>query len=172
MTLIKLITAEGALIEVEQDIIEQSGTIRNILTDIGLTDKPIPLPNVSGPILTKIIEYCMHHRHDTSRRRQPPSQPALDTESDCRESAIEEAIAKMDDFDHEFCRIDQGTLFDLLLAANFLDIQPLLDLTGYTVANMMKGKTVQEIRDTFHVRSDFTPEEEEQVMKENAWCEN
>ncbi|KAJ1652193.1 hypothetical protein GGF42_003173 [Coemansia sp. RSA 2424] len=168
--LINLMTAEGAVIGVERDIIEQSGTIRNILSDVGSTDKPIPIPNVSGPILTKIIDYCRHHRNDPTRRHARESN-ALE-ESDSSDAAIQRAIEQMDEFDHQFCRVDQGTLFDIILAANFLDIQPLLDLAGYTVANMMKGKSVEEIRSTFNIKNDFTAEEEEEVLKENAWCEN
>ncbi|KAJ1822146.1 hypothetical protein LPJ56_000993 [Coemansia sp. RSA 2599] len=168
--MIKLTTAEGAIIEVEREVIEQSGTIRNILNDVRMSDKPIPLPNVSGPILTKIIQYCTHHRNDPSRRQ--PAQDGLNMDNDSSEAAIQRAIEKMDEFDHDFCRVDQGTLFDILLAANFLDIQPLVDLAGYTVASMLKGKTVQEIRDTFHIKNDFSPEEEERVLKANAWCEN
>ena len=57
-------------------------------------------------------------------------------------------------------------------AANFLDIKPMLDLTCKTVANMIRGKKVEEIRRTFNIKNDFTPEEEEQVKKENDWCEN
>tara|TARA_R110002050_G_scaffold205573_1_gene341331 strand:+ start:4960 stop:5154 length:195 start_codon:yes stop_codon:yes gene_type:complete len=62
-------------------------------------------------------------------------------------------------------------LFELIITANFLDIKPLLDLTCKTVANMIKGKTTEEIRKQFNIKNDFTPEEEEQVRKENAWCE-
>ncbi|KAJ1643549.1 hypothetical protein J3B02_001412 [Coemansia erecta] len=168
--MIKLTTAEGAIIEVEREVIEQSGTIRNILNDVRMSDKPIPLPNVSGPILTKIIQYCEHHKNDSSRRQL--KQESQNIENDSSEAAIQRAIEKMDEFDHNFCRVDQGTLFDILLAANFLDIQPLLDLAGYTVANMINGKTVKEIRDTFHIKNDFSPEDEERVIKENSWCEN
>ncbi|KAJ1998659.1 hypothetical protein H4R26_005377 [Coemansia thaxteri] len=168
--MIKLTTAEGAVISVERDIIEQSGTIRNILSDVGSSDKPIPVPNVSGPILTKIIEYCRHHRNEPARR-QPPDSYLLE-ENDSSEAAVQRAVEQMDEFDHQFCRVDQGTLFDIILAANFLDIQPLLDVAGYTVANMMKGKSVEEIRATFNIKNDFTPDEEEEVLKENSWCEN
>lgn len=56
-------------------------------------------------------------------------------------------------------------------AANFLEIKDLLDLTCKTVANMIKGKSPEEIRVTFNIKNDFTPEEEEQVRKENEWCD-
>ena len=39
-----------------------------------------------------------------------------------------------------------------------------------TVANMIKGKTPEEIRKTFNIRNDFTPEEEEEVRRENQWA--
>ncbi len=38
-------------------------------------------------------------------------------------------------------KVDQATLFDLILAANYLNIKSLLDLTCQTVAQMIKGKT-------------------------------
>merc|ERR1712117_59249 len=73
--------------------------------------------------------------------------------------------------DADSLKVDQGTLFELILAANYLDIKGLLDVTCKTVANMIKGKTPEEIRKTFNIKNDFTPSEEEQVRKENEWCE-
>ena len=46
--------------------------------------------------------------------------------------------------------------------------QGLLDVTCKTVADMIKGKTPEEIRKIFNIKIDFTPSEEEQVRKENA----
>jgi S-phase kinase-associated protein 1 len=57
-----------------------------------------------------------------------------------------------------------------LQAANYLNIKGLLDLTCQTVADMIKGKTPEEIRKTFNIKNDFTPEEEEEVRRENQWA--
>jgi S-phase kinase-associated protein 1 len=57
-------------------------------------------------------------------------------------------------------------------AANYLDIKALLDLGCKTVANMIKGKSPEEIRKTFNIQNDFTPEEEEQIRRENEWAED
>jgi S-phase kinase-associated protein 1 len=70
-----------------------------------------------------------------------------------------------------FVAVEQEILFELLLAANYMNIKPLLDLTCTTVASMIKDKTPEEIRKTFNIANDFTPEEEAQVREENKWCE-
>jgi S-phase kinase-associated protein 1 len=112
------------------------------------SDQAIPLPNVTGPILEKIIEWCIHHKDD----------PAPAAEDDVKQKTVDD----ISEWDANFVKVDQGTLFELILAANYLDIKPLLDLTCKTVANMIKGKTAEEIRRTFNIENDFTPEEEEQ----------
>lgn len=55
-------------------------------------------------------------------------------------------------------------------AANFLNIKDLFDLCCKTVADMIKGKTPEEIRRQFNIKNDFTPEEEEAVRRENQWA--
>jgi len=51
----------------------------------------------------------------------------------------------------------------------YLNIRNLSDLTCQTVADMIKGKTPEEIHKTFNIKNDFTPEEEE-VRRENQWA--
>merc|ERR1711920_154051 len=74
-------------------------------------------------------------------------------------------------WEEEYLKLDHPTLFQLILAANFLNCQTLLDLTCKNVADQIRGKTPEQIRNHFNIRNDFTPEEEEEVRKENAWCE-
>jgi Skp1 family, dimerisation domain len=35
---------------------------------------------------------------------------------------------------------------------------------------MIKGKSPEEIRRTFNIKNDFTPEEEDQIRRENEWA--
>ena len=72
---------------------------------------------------------------------------------------------------HAFiCFVSYSNLLYYPQAANYLNIKSLLDLTCQTVADMIKGKTPEEIRKTFNIKNDFTPEEEEEVRRENQWA--
>merc|ERR1712184_5575 len=102
-----------------------------------------------GHILQMVIDWADHHKDD----------PPQDEEDENKEKKIDD----IPPWDLDFLKVDQGTLFELILAANYLDIKGLLDLTCKTVANMIKGKTPEEIRKTFNIKNDFTPSEEEQV---------
>jgi S-phase kinase-associated protein 1 len=60
----------------------------------------------------------------------------------------------------------QEVLFKLLLAANYLNIRPLLQLACARVATLVRGRTPDQIRAVFNIRNDFTQAEEEEVRKE------
>lgn len=62
-------------------------------------------------------------------------------------------------------------LFNLTLAANYLDIKPLLDLCCAKISSLIKNKTPEEIRVNLDIVNDFTPEEEAQLRQENKWVE-
>jgi S-phase kinase-associated protein 1 len=64
----------------------------------------------------------------------------------------------------------QEELFELILAANNLGLKALLDLTCAQVGAKIRGKSPEEIRQTFNIVNDFTPEEEAQVQEENQWA--
>jgi S-phase kinase-associated protein 1 len=57
-----------------------------------------------------------------------------------------------------------------LSLSKYLNIKNLLDLSCQTVANMIKGKTLEEIHKTFNIKNDFTPVKEEEVRRENQWA--
>lgn len=85
-------------------------------------------------------------------------------------SSEEKEVSKEDELEKwvaEFVKVDNVTLFELVHAANYLDIKNLLELTCKTVAKIMHGKTSEQIRRTFKIGNDFSPEEEEEIRKEN-----
>ncbi|KAM3010897.1 hypothetical protein FF2_029664 [Malus domestica] len=71
------------------------------------------------------------------------------------------------EWDAEFIKINQNTLYDLIMAANYLNIKGLLDLTCQIVVDMIKGKAPEEIRKMFNIKNDFAPKEEEKIHREN-----
>ncbi|KAK4887320.1 hypothetical protein RN001_003591 [Aquatica leii] len=152
---IKLQSSDGETFEIDVEIAKCSVTIKTMLEDLGMDDdeeEVVPLPNVNSAILKKVIQWATYHKDD------PP--PPEDDENK------EKRTDDISSWDADFLKVDQGTLFELILAANYLDIKGLLDVTCKTVANMIKGKTPEEIRKTFNIKNDFTASEEEQNFME------
>ncbi|CAN6555226.1 unnamed protein product [Malus baccata var. baccata] len=131
---ITLKSSDDEMFEVEEAVAMESQTIKHMVED-GCAGNAIPLPNVTSAILAKVIEYCRKHSEDEGAT-------AADGEKNVKE------------WDAEFMKIDQNTLYDLIM----------------TVADMIKGKTPEQIRTTLNIKNDFTPEEEEKIRRENQWA--
>lgn len=125
----------------------------------GAEAEEVPVPNVTSTVLKKVLEYCEHHKDD-------PAEPADDSEIRAKKST------EIGEWDLKFLQVDQEMLFEIILAANYLDIKPLLEVGCKSVANMIKGKSPEEIRKQFNIENDFSPEEEEQIRRENEWAED
>ncbi|PSS11321.1 SKP1-like protein [Actinidia chinensis var. chinensis] len=137
-------SSDGEAFEVEEAVALQSETIKHMFDPNCPGTNIINLPNVKGKVLAKVIEYCSRHVLE--------DEPALKFE--------------LKKFDSDFVTVEYSTLFDLILAANDLKIKSLLDLASQRVADMLKGKTQEEIRKVFNIKCDFFPEGEEEG---DAW---
>ena len=159
---INLRSSDNVDFSMDVELAKISETIKTMLDDLGIdtesdeASEPIPLPNVNGAILKKVVEWCEHHKEDHKEfaEEDESTQPRLDD---------------IPDWDVSFFNIDQAEIFEIIMAAYHLDIKGLLNIGCKTVANMIKGKTPEEIRRTFNIKNDFTPEEEEQIRRENEW---
>ena len=155
------VSKEGDPFPVDIEVARMSELVKGLLDEDAADDDDtteIPLPNVKSAVLRKVIEFCTHHR----------SEPMTEIEKPLKSAVMAEVVQK---WYADFVNVEQVLLFELILAANYMDIKPLLDLTCATVASMIKGKTPEEIRKTFNIANDFSPEEEAQVREENKWCE-
>lgn len=118
----------------------------------------INVQNVRSAVLKLIIQWCEHYRDVDFK----------DDEQD--EDAKKSAPAN--DYDKKFLNVDQEMLYEIILGANYLNIKPLLNAGCKEVAEMIRGKSPDEIRKTFNIVNDFSPEEERAIKRENEWAED
>nr|GLL20359.1 SKP1-like protein 1A [Ipomoea trifida] len=142
-------SSDGEIFEVEEAVALESQMLKYMIVDNDDTTITIPVPEVTSKILGMVIEYCK------------------------RQVEAGKGTINFDDlqaFNANFVKVNHETLFELVLAANFLNIKSLHDLSCQTVADMIKGKTPDEISKIFKIKNSFTPEEEEEFCRENAWA--
>ena len=153
------VSKEGDSFTVPVEVAKMSELVKSMLDEEAEEDVPeIALRNVKATVLQKVIEFCQHHK----------AEPMTEIEKPLKSQNMADVVQK---WYADYVDVEQVILFELILAANYMDIKPLLDLTCATVASMIKGKTPEDIRTTFNIANDFSPEEESQVREENKWCE-
>jgi hypothetical protein len=95
-------SSDGEEFEVEEVLAMESQTIKHMIEDD--CDGVIPLPNVNAKILSKVIEYCRKHVQTRACAAGP--------EPDMSSNAVD---TELKTFDTDFVKVDQATLFDLIL---------------------------------------------------------
>ena len=83
--------------------------------------------------MVKVVEFCEH------MKEHPPPE----IEKPLSSTDLSQVV---DEWHASFVNVDQEMLFEVVMAANYLDIKPLLELSCAKVASLIKGKSVQEIR--------------------------
>lgn len=161
--LMRLLSTELEVFIVERAVAARSVLLKNFMDDnYGPDDDtdagdPFPLTNIKSATLIQVIAYLNYH--------EGPGQ------------IVEYNEMRLWDlrFVRSLYESGQTTgdvkLFDILLAANFLDIKSLLDLTCMTVAEEIKSKSPAEIRDRYGIGYDLDPQKRQQVEDENAWVD-
>ncbi|KAG7814032.1 hypothetical protein KL921_000306 [Ogataea angusta] len=165
-----IITSDGDKFPVERKVAEKSILIKNMLKNLLPAeeeeeddedeDEPIEVPtqNVRSAVMKNILEWCDHYKDYNF--------PDDEQDDDSKKSA------PIDAWDKNFLNVDQEMLYEIILAANYLNIKPLLNAGCKVVAEMIRGKSPEEIRKTFNIVNDFTPEEEAAIRRENEWAED
>ena len=143
-------------IQITRKAAEMSKLIKEMLDEDEEDSPDIPLPNVQREALQKVVEFCEKHAEDPMT---PISKPIKSTDMK----------VVVGEWDAAYIDLEHRVLFDIILAANYLDIPELLDLGCAKIASMIKSKQPDEIKDMFHIEKNSTPEEDEQVRRENPW---
>ena len=120
----------------EKEIACKSVLIKGIIDDDAETDEAIPLPQVKKETLDKVLDYCKH---------------IVKNEAPVLPKPLEDNKLPVDAWFVEYVNIDQEKLFELILAANFLDIRSLLELACAKVAVTIKGMKIEDVRKYFNI---------------------
>ncbi|KAI8539776.1 hypothetical protein RHMOL_Rhmol09G0208900 [Rhododendron molle] len=142
-------SSDGEEFLIEKHVALQSTLIQAMLDSDCSSADVIPLPKIDARTLALVLDYCKKHAGASSSSKQE----------------------ELNGFDSEFLKdMDIGALFNLVLAANFMEIKGLLDVVAQKIADTIKDKPHQEVREMFHVENDYTLEEEAAVREENKWA--
>ncbi|CAL9204827.1 unnamed protein product [Musa hybrid cultivar] len=146
-TVVTLVSSDEEKFEVDIAVANQSDMIKNLILDMedDVDEFVVPVLNVTGLVLDKVIQYWEKHAE------------AIDRD-------------QLEAFDMAFVDMQKELLFQVLIAVNFLESRPLLNLLCKTIADSIKDMSVDEVREYFSIESDFTEEEERQVREENQWA--
>ena len=151
------LTSDGHTVEVEREIASKSEWVKNIV-DGSEVDDNIPLPGIKKATLLKVIEYCTYINTNVPPQIDKP----------LRSNELSDIV---DPWYAEFVNLEQEVLFELILAANFMDIKSLLELACAKVASLIKGMTIPQIREFFNIENDFIQEEVDNIMDDDKWAE-
>lgn len=134
----KVSTPDGAVFRVQKECLMLSRTLYDCAMNLGYTDDnieqkdPIPTTKVSAEIFKMVHSYMKHHKG---------------------EEYVEPARGGVviDAWDAEFLKAVGDKLFDLITAADYLDIKGLSAIASQAAANMIRGKTPQEMREIWRL---------------------
>ena len=156
-TMLKIQAQDGE-IEVSQKLMNKSILVKSIIDDSSPDDE-IPLPEVTIATILKCLELS----------EILTKQEWVEIETPIITNQLKGIIPSVF---VNYIDLDNDILFDLILAANYLDFKELMLLSSAKIASLMKNKDINEIRNMFGIENDFTPEEEAKMDKENKWIED
>jgi S-phase kinase-associated protein 1 len=120
----------------------------------------IELPNVRANILSRVIEFCKYHEMQPFHEVKKPFQ-----DGDVFENLVSE-------FDYNFIDQRHEIIFELTMAANYLDLKALFDLCMAKIAWMAKTVPPQELSNTLGFDYDFSPLQVDICSQENSYLES
>ena len=115
---ITLVTVDGEKFELTKAQSAMSGLITSMLDNLDDDEDELPILNdINSKTLRKVIEYLDYHKDVPTPDIPKPL-----------ETTIEEAVPE---WDANYINLSQEELFELVMAANFLDINPLINLVWW-----------------------------------------
>lgn len=155
MPQIQLITSDEVIFKANSEILQKWETIRTMFETLNLSSDSLesigvlPLKNVNSIILKEVLAWSNHHQAHPSTCQQTKHKLCI--------------------WDMIFLNKNNEILYDLIMAANYLNIEELLDTLIAPISYLLDLKSVDEIREMFGIESDFTAAERKEILYEHEW---
>jgi len=123
------------------------------------TATEVPLPGVEGKILDLVFQYMKHHK---GTELPPVESPLKSTKMEdvCEDKWDAEFIDKIGD--------NRQNLYDLILAANYMDIKSLLHLGLAKVASLIKGQPLDKLKEILSTDQDGQRGQDKEEKKDTV----
>ena len=148
---IKLSSSDSKRLSLDIKAINNSEFLKNFHQDF--PNAEVNLKQINYSTLAKVTEFLEYHKNKKPKKIQRPL-----PKKDFREC--------VDEWDYKFINLDIEEIFELMLAANFLNIQSLLDLTSAKIVSIIRGKTPEEIRRILGMKKDIDEFNKNKIKKE------
>lgn len=122
-------TVDNEIIKIKRELLKVSNVLKGF-KNATEDDQPVTLANLRADILRKIVSWIEQHKDDS---------PVEDDDEDSDKQSGE-----ITSWDKDFLNVDHQVIFELILAANYLEIKGLVNLCCNTIGNMFKGKKADE----------------------------
>ncbi len=131
------VKCQDDVLSVEKDVLLRASPVLRQKHDAAPEGAMVVMDNVTTGALARVRDYCLTHAG-----RKPLTASSL--------AAYDEALVKL----------EPSALCELASAAYHLEVKGVVDLSCQAIAQLLKGKSPAEIRRTFNILYDFTPEDQ------------
>ena len=153
---IKVKSNDNMVVELSSKAALKSGLLKGVIEDYP-EDSEFPLNKINGKTLEKVRDYLSHYQDE-----EPPI-----IKKPLKSNKFEECA---NEWDIKFLGDNNDTALSLILAANFMDIKPLLELAAAKIACSLRGTTTENIRKTFGI-TELSEQEKTQIEKDKEYLE-
>ena len=155
---IQISSSEGKIINISKKAANRSGILKGMMEDFP-DELSFPMKTIKGNILEKIKNYLMHYKDEEPQEIEIPLKS--NNFSEC-----------VNNWDFNFLGSDIDTIFDLLEAANYLDIKPLHELVSAFLGANIRGINSNSIIKDFEIDiNELTDKEKEEMMNDKKYLE-
>ena len=148
-TLITLKSSEDKQFKISEKAAKRAKVFNDLLEDYGKNEN-IPL-EINSETLESVIKYLEHYENQEPKNVEKPLKSG-------------DLTKVLDAWDYEFIsKFSLEKSVDLVNAANYINLDSLLQLSLCRIASEMVDQPIEEVQKKFGIESDMTEEEKKEI---------